>query len=130
MDFLVPFTMIRIAFDVAFSQLFIAYFPALLVRAFIDPRMDLQPRFCGRRTNRFNHDLQSFQRRPPPVPRNVAKHPMLDLVPFARSMWIVADLDDQTCLVRPFLQLHCSQAAPLVMRRQRGAGLVIEKGAT
>src|SRR5260370_9539197 len=112
MDFVVPFAMIRIAFDIALSQLLITYFPALLVGALVDPRMDFQSRFCGRRADRFNHDFQGLQRRPLPVPRNVAEHPMLDLVPLARSRRILADPDAQPRLAGPFLPLPFPPPSP------------------
>src|SRR5260370_42349497 len=112
MDFIVPFTMILAAFHVASSQFLVADFPTFLVGAVVDPRMDFQSRFCGCRADRFNYDLQGLQRRALPIAGNVAKHPMFDLVPFARSRGIVVDFDDQTRLVTPLLQLHLPQAGP------------------
>jgi len=45
MNFIVPFAMKVIAFDVAFIQFLIAYFSAFLIHTCIDPRMDFQSRF-------------------------------------------------------------------------------------
>ena len=85
MDFIVPFTMVGVALDLAFRQFLIADFSSFLIRTFVDPRMDFQSCFRRRRGDRFDHDLQRLQRRPLPILRDVAEQTMLDLVPLARA---------------------------------------------
>src|SRR5215471_7922241 len=51
----------------------------------------------------------------PPVLCNVAKHPVLDLMPFARTWWKVTDCNSQPNIIRQLLQLDLPQpiAAPV-----------------
>ncbi len=73
MDFIVPFAVELIAFDVACFQFFVAHFSALLICAFVEPCMNFQARFRRGRGDRLDHDFQSLQRNALPVPCDVAE---------------------------------------------------------
>lgn len=53
-----------------------------------------------------NHNLMRLQRHASPIPRDVAKHSVLDLVPLAGSRRIMAHFDDHARLVGELLQLQ------------------------
>ena len=105
MDIIVPFAVKRMAYDMTGFQFCVAHFSALLIRAFVEPRMDFQAGFRRRRADRLDHDLQRLQGNALPVPGDVAEQPMLNLVPFARAGRIVTDFDDQPRGIGDPLQL-------------------------
>ena len=65
---------------------------ALFVAALVEGTLDLEPGFGCCRANQFDDRHAALQRFPAPVLCDVAKHPMLDLVPFRGPRRIVVDL--------------------------------------
>ena len=97
------------AFGVQFGHLIVSNFSTVLIGRFIQPAMDFQSLDRSCRANQVDDHLMALQRYATPVPRDVAEQSMLDLVPLARSRWIVANLDDQTGLVGQPLQFMLPQ---------------------
>src|ERR1700704_1839554 len=71
------------------------------------------------------------QRPPPPILRNMTKHPMFDLVPLAGPRRKVPDVERQTDLVGELLECDLPQpiatgiAPPTIGRDEDGVGLRI-----
>src|ERR1700733_13036595 len=93
-------------------QIVLGYLDSSLVMTTIESCMDLESvvGFCVR--DQTDHDLITDERVRPPVRRDVAEHPMLDLVPLACARWEVADADEQPRLVGEALQLDLPQSCP------------------
>src|SRR2546427_1247334 len=79
-------------------------------------RPNRQPRLGRRVTNQVDHHLTAHQRPTAPVLRDVADHPVLDLVPLARPWREVAHGDAQSALIGKPLQLDLPQAATTPVR--------------
>ena len=80
-------------------ELFVRYFARRVVGAGVERSLDLQA--VGRRRVRDQADngLHAVQRASSPVLGNEGKHSMLDLVPLARSGWIVSYADEQAGVI-------------------------------
>ena len=72
--------------------------------------------------NQIDYHLQTLQRATAPIGGNVAKHPMLDFVPFAGSGRKMTDHDAQSGFIRQFLQLVLPQPRPIVVTASRIGG--------
>ena len=65
--------------------------------------------------DQIDHHFAAHQGAAPPVLGDVAKHPVLNLIPLAGSRWKVTDRDPQPNSIGQLLQLDLPQtvAAPL-----------------
>ena len=61
--------------------------------------MDRESLLCFRVGNQLDDHLSAHEGNCPPVRRDVAEHPVLDLVPLARTRWVVRDRDGQTRVI-------------------------------
>ncbi len=86
-------------------QLLVRHLDPGLVRMRIKLRLDLQA--CpGRRVpNQVDHHRSTHQGPTTPILGDMAKHPVLDLVPLARPRWEMADRDAEPDLIGQPLQL-------------------------
>lgn len=57
-------------------------------------------------TNAIHDHFVTDQRPPSPILRNMAKHPMFDLIPLTRTRWKVPHVDRYADLVSEFLEFH------------------------
>ena len=87
------------------------HLPTGRVAVVIQRRPDRQARRRRGVADQVDHDLTAHQRPPAPILGNMAEHPVLDLVPFTRPRWKVADRDAQPGLISKALQLDLPQAA-------------------
>ena len=71
--------------------------------------MDCESFFRRCVRDELNDDFPTHERHRSPVCRDVAEHPMFDLVPLARARRVVRDGDRETCLIREFLQLQLEE---------------------
>jgi hypothetical protein len=62
--------------------------------------------------DQVHHDLQAPQGLTTPILRDVAEHPVLDLIPLARTRWKVADRNRQADLIRKSLNSDLPQPSP------------------
>src|SRR3954470_13634716 len=61
--------------------------------------------------DQVHHDFQAPQGYPTPILRDMAEHPVLDLVPFTRTRWEVADRNRQTDLIGKSLNSDFPQSS-------------------
>ena len=106
MDFVVPIAVEFVAFDDAFRQLAVGNLDAFRIRFFIKPCVDFQPGCRACVADAGDHNLACFKRNALPVPGNVAEQTVLDLVPFACPRRVVANFDDEACLIGQPLKLQ------------------------
>ena len=85
---------------------------ALLVAAGVECTLDFQTGLGRGRADQFDHGKAIGQRSAAPVLRDVAEHPVLDLVPLRCAGRIVVDVDHEPGLVGQLLQLELPQPDP------------------
>jgi len=88
---------------------------ALLVGTRVQVRIYLQTGVGFRRSDEVDNRLIAGEWSPAPVGRDLAKEPMLDLVPLARARGIVRDAYPQAGLVREVLQLQLPESAAVAV---------------
>ena len=100
----------RISLDRQGGQLFVGHLNPGFVSVLVEAGPDFQA-LPGRGSgDQVHHHFPADQGTPSPVGRDVAEHPVLDLVPVARSRWKVAHLDRKGEIVGQFLDLPAPQA--------------------
>ena len=91
------------------GQLFVGHLDPGFVNVLVESGLDLQA-LPGRGSgDQVHHHFPADQGTPSPVGRDVAEHPVLDLVPLARSRREVAHLDREGEVVGQFLELPAPQ---------------------
>jgi hypothetical protein len=83
--------------------------------------------------DQVHHDLQAPQGHATPILRDMAEHPVLDLIPLARTRWEVADRNRQAKLIRESLNGDLPQPATAAVapatigdhQQFRGLGIVL-----
>src|ERR1700684_322354 len=96
--------------EVDLGKFHIAYFPAFFISARIKLGMKLKARFGRGGTDEVHHNFEAFQRSAAPIPCDMTKEPVFDLVPLAGAGRKVADLDLQPRLVTQFLEGNLPKA--------------------
>src|SRR6516165_10608433 len=110
MDFVVPLSVERIAFDVKFLHLGVGNFASFVVLVFVEPAVNLQACAGSRRSDQVDDDFQGFQGNTLPSAGDMAEDTMFDLVPFAGSRREMTNLDDHPRLVGESLKFELPQA--------------------
>src|SRR5215831_8578128 len=95
-DRVVPFWVECIPFDRELAHLSLAYPDARLVGALVERAFDLEAGFGGGAADQLDHCGPALQRLSPPVLRDVAEHPVLNLVPLRGARRIVVDVERET----------------------------------
>src|SRR5262245_50620883 len=98
-DGVVPVSVEPVLPDGEGLQLLGCYLSPGWVAILVQFRPDRQPVPRRRLTDEVAHDLSAHQRTAPPVLRDVAEHPVLDLVPLAGPRREVAHRDPQAGLI-------------------------------
>ena len=93
-----------ITLHVYLLKFFVGDFASFLVFLSVYPSVHFEAFFCFRGADEIYDHFQGLQRSATPVTRDVTEESMFDLVPFAGSGRIVADLEDHSCLVGNLLQ--------------------------
>ena len=122
MDFVIPITLELVATDANFLKFLVAHFEALRIVALVKPSMNLQPFRRSCRTDQIHHDLVRFQGNAAPVARDVAKQPMLDLVPLARARRKMANLQNQPRSIGKSLKLRLPKTGAVAVAAAAVAG--------
>ena len=104
MDFVAPFAVESVSFDLDFGEFFPADLSTFFINLRIQPGMHFQSGGGRRGADETDNDLQSFQRDTLPVASDVTKQTVLDLIPLTRSRRIMTDLDDQSGFVCKLLK--------------------------
>ena len=111
-DAVVPLAMEFIGLEVHMSQFLIADLDPCLIGVRVQHRTHRQTRPRCRRCDQTHNRLPADQWLPTPVLRDVAKQPVLHLVPLARPRREVADVQREPQLVCQPLQRHLPQPRP------------------
>ena len=96
--------------DIERLIIFVRDLQALGIIVFVQGGMDGKTSFGAGGANQLHHDLIAFQGLRPPRARNVAKHPVLDLVPLAGAGWKMTDFDSPPQFVGQLLEFIFPQA--------------------
>src|SRR5262249_62189306 len=105
----IPIAVEFILFESHRSQFPICHLDSLLIGVRIQLRFDSQPRSRALAPDQVHYHRTTHQRPPSPVLRDVAEHPVLDLIPLARPRREVTDRDPQTRLIGQLLQTDLPQ---------------------
>ena len=109
LESIVPLAMELVALDGQFREFLVGHFDPRRIVALVELRLDAQSLGGRGVADQVDHDLAADQRSTTPVLGDVAKHPMLDLVPLAGAGREVTDLDDHPQVVGQFLQLDAPE---------------------
>jgi len=108
-----------ILLDINCRKLFICDPNSFRVAIQIQLGFDTQPGVgCGIADQAYDHGA-THQRHASPVLRDMAEHPMLNLVPFTRARGKVTDLDPQAQLIGQTLQGYLPQPHPVAVASAR-----------
>src|SRR5512132_3198851 len=105
----VPVTVERRSFDPQGRHLGLTDFDPSGILASVQCSLDTQSLSRRGGANETDDDLPALQRLPTPVGSDVAEHPVLDLVPLARTRGQVAHTDAQATLLSEALQFPLPQ---------------------
>src|SRR5580700_935364 len=75
------------------------------VRVIIQARLDMEALTGSRTSNELDNGLVGGERFSAPVSGDMAKEPVLDLIPLARARREVADMYSKSCLIGKILEL-------------------------
>src|SRR5580658_5610736 len=95
-----------VSLELKAGELLIADLDPGVVMTFIQGRLHDQPAPCRRAGDEVDDHLTAHQRLTPPVLRDEAEQPVLDLVPLARPRREVEDVDRQPGSVCQSLELE------------------------
>src|SRR5215831_12689994 len=129
----IPIAVEFILFESHRSQFPLCRFYSLLIGVRIQLRFDPQPCSPARSPDQVHDHRTTHQRPTPPVLRDVAEHPVLDLLPLALPRRQVTDRDPQTRLIGQLLQTDLPQpiatavAPPAIGRDQQLLRLRVDR---
>src|SRR5713226_5398362 len=90
-DMVIPVAMECLLLDTDLCQLLITHLDSDGIAGSVQLRLDGQAGLGGGVGNQIHDHFMAHQRLAPPVPGDVAKHAMFNLVPLAGAWWKMAD---------------------------------------
>ena len=118
-EFVIPVPVKRVGDQRDGIHLRLGHLHACGILTGIELGLDLKPGRRSRVADAVDDGLIGRQRGPAPVRRDVAKEPVLDLVPLARAGWEVTHLDGQAGLIGQMLKLMLPDTGPISIASAR-----------
>src|SRR5580658_1867052 len=136
-DRVVPVAVEAMRLDVDAGELLVRDLDGLLIEVSVDRGLDAEPGLGPGTSDQADDGLDTLQRTATPILGDVAEHPVLDLVPLARTGWVVRDRHVETRLVREALEFQFPQPRAVAVaaasvcgeQQSRGVGIGISSHA-